>query len=503
MNRKLLFALCLSLGATAVATHQSNAQRTTDLPSIEITRNPNATGGEWKLNLNAASMDRGNAWVDWNNNQKYEAGEEVSLWGMKSKDQTKHEVVQKTIRIYGNLSAFKCEANEIVKIDASKHPSLAYLDCEDNQLESIDLSKNTKLMHINLAKNKLSDIQVAHLGAQLKHLDVGRNKLTAIDVMVHTNLDYLDCCHNEISKLDVTKNPKLENLFCNYNQLKELDVTQNKKLQWLWFFNNEISTLKMAEYKEGESVYDIDYLSAHHNKLEEMTISEKLYPKLQTCYLNNNRLSKFSIGDHQKLNNLNLSDNQLTSVTLGSLPDLRMLSVHGNRLSGLSVAKCPLLKLIYTYENEFPESVFQVAVKTLPSGTDKEPNAIYIIDSKSKREGGEKNKITDDVVRAFNAKYWKVYDNKNGLSDGKNEIVVQTSLDEVRHGGDLFYFSSESRELVSETDIVEIALYDLSGLLLATSHQLSTINSMLQSGVGYIAIARTADGKQLLCKFIR
>ncbi len=96
-----------------------------------------------------------------------------------------------------------------------------------------------------------------------------------------------------------------------------------------------------------------------------------------------------------------------------------------------------------------------------------------------------------------------MYDNKNGLSDGKNEIVVQTSLDEVRHGGDLFYFSSESRELVSETDIVEIALYDLSGLLLATSHQLSTINSMLQSGVGYIAIARTADGKQLLCKFIR
>lgn len=170
MSRQVLISLLLSLGATLITSQEGLAQHTTEAPIIKIERSTNF--GEWEFNIDAAYADRGGVWVDWNNNQTYDAGEEVTSFGAKAS--TKFSVSKPSISIYGKVYLLKCNNNKIKSIDLSGNTYLSNFSCEENEIESLDLSKNAELFRISCSKNKIKTIKVDHLQS-LRTLEIAYN----------------------------------------------------------------------------------------------------------------------------------------------------------------------------------------------------------------------------------------------------------------------------------------------------------------------------------------
>ena len=106
---------------------------------------------------------------------------------------------------------------------------LKKLNCFSNDLSSqgINLSGNTKLEELTMYGCKLDAIDLTML-TNLKHLDLGYNNLTTLDVSKNTKLTYLDFYANYsmTSPVDISMLTELESLnVSRISTLGSLDVS--------------------------------------------------------------------------------------------------------------------------------------------------------------------------------------------------------------------------------------------------------------------------------------
>ncbi len=140
-------------------------------------------GSKIELSVSFNSADQDGVWIDLNNNQTKDAGEE-KVGNLGTYDP--YTIAAQTLTLYGKITKF------------NSHP--------DNQLQSLDVSQNQLLTRLYCSGN------------QLQSLDVSQNP----------SLTMLKCSGNQLQSLDVSQNPSLVVLHCSYNQLQSLNVANGK-----------------------------------------------------------------------------------------------------------------------------------------------------------------------------------------------------------------------------------------------------------------------------------
>ncbi len=182
----------------------------------------------WDCYISCKEEDEPNVWVDLNNNGKKDEKEAVtSFTYYESGDfyNVDSPVSSGVIVVYGKVTKFGCDANNLTALEVSKNTNLVELGCGDNQLTALDVTKNTNLVGLHC----------------------GENQLTELDITKNLSLEGITCYHNKLTALDVTKNTKLEHLFCQKNSLTTLDIAKDVKLQHFECYENKLDKTNMEK----------------------------------------------------------------------------------------------------------------------------------------------------------------------------------------------------------------------------------------------------------------
>lgn len=144
--------------------------------------------------------------------------------------------------VYGEVIKF-IAASTIHNLDVSNCKTLKVLSCVDCQgITSLDVTKNTELTELACGYCQLSSLDVSHNTA-LTLLMCDGNVISSLDLRNNTELVELSCPQNELSSLDVSHNHKLAYLDCIGNDLMLLDIQNTRMLQERHLFNQGMSNL--------------------------------------------------------------------------------------------------------------------------------------------------------------------------------------------------------------------------------------------------------------------
>lgn len=381
---KKLFLLSVLLGFCVGANAQKDADEyTTDQPSVTITTTN--LKKQWQLTALFNGKSKTKPWIDRNNNGKYDAGEEsIKKYGI-----TRFKRTQPTITIYGDMTFFSCNLNELVSIDVSKCPDLGSLYCEENQIEKLDVSKNTNLQKLYCHTNKLSELKLPATSEVIEFYCF-RNRLNELDPSVMPKLQEFYCGENNLTQLDITKNTQLTLLACNNNKIKKIDISKSPLLQKVYLFDNEIETVDISKNSA---------LAEFH------------------CY--NNKLTNITIGDNIELTALTVSGNKLKALDIRKLVNLTDLQCDNNQLAELNIAANQKLGFISCYSNQIANPAMKRMLADLPDMANADNKGeLVVVDTKDE---DEKNVCYEvDVTELINAKNWTAYDYQQGLNDGRN-----------------------------------------------------------------------------------
>lgn len=116
--------------------------------------------GNWVMKiitLYGVSGSDGVTWIDWNNNNRYEEGEEI-IQGTKFFE---HELDAKTITIYGDIRFLSCNRTQLTDADLSQCPTLSTLDVSVNNLKHLDLSHQKSLRYLYCERNDLTELDLS------------------------------------------------------------------------------------------------------------------------------------------------------------------------------------------------------------------------------------------------------------------------------------------------------------------------------------------------------
>ncbi len=184
---------------------------------IELTTEK-MVGETIKLTIDA--QDKANVWIDLNNNGEKDDNEKVTNFD----EAVEYTLGKQTIRIYGYIYDFRCNSNQLTKLDVSHNEGLLFLYCQINNLTNLDVTQNTDLYQLHCANNKLINLNMT------KNIE----------------LDFLNCEENPLENLDISRNIKLKSLICASNKLNSLNITQNIKLDWFVCNNNQLTNLDVS-----------------------------------------------------------------------------------------------------------------------------------------------------------------------------------------------------------------------------------------------------------------
>lgn len=123
-------------------------------PHIILTTQKNV--GE-NIKLVIQVTERG-AWIDLNNNDKKDSGEEVTKFG----SYEEYKLGSQTITIHGKIHYFDCSNNDITKLDVSQNPVLSNLGCAYNQITELDIRHNPLLEGLNCQENRISELKIGN-----------------------------------------------------------------------------------------------------------------------------------------------------------------------------------------------------------------------------------------------------------------------------------------------------------------------------------------------------
>ncbi len=245
MNQKsLLLSGLVALLLMQFFSLKAQTQYTTDQPYMEIVSSENT--GKWQLNLIIPSKDKKTAWIDLNDNGKYDQGEEkVPAYGQLFKPNRSSY----KLRIYGKFTLFYCSLNNLTSVDVSHNESLEQLSCDQNNLTALDISQNPNLKKLYCNTNKIEG---------------------TLDCTHSPQLEELYCFDNKFRDIRLSGLAKLKELWCNRCQLETLDLTDCKALTQLICFTNEIKTITLSSAPNLQKVH------CHDNRMSREAMEQMM-----------------------------------------------------------------------------------------------------------------------------------------------------------------------------------------------------------------------------------
>ena len=208
--------LLSSLAATSRATAADPATYTTDGPKIVMTTEAISSIVPWSIMIKADAADAESIWIDLNNNQKFDEGEEAKVNTDRADEYPK---MGGTVTIYGavrelvvnfqalsslnvsgneNLQVLNCYKNKLTSLDLSKNKELTQLVCRNNQLGRLDLSANNKLQTLDCAINNIAELKL-NFSAPLQKVNLSSNQFIGWSAAGYTQLDEVACFGNFIA----------------------------------------------------------------------------------------------------------------------------------------------------------------------------------------------------------------------------------------------------------------------------------------------------------------
>ncbi len=334
----------------------------------------------------------------------------------------------KGIEYFTALTELKCYRNQLTTLVVSKNTALIYLGCGSNQLTSLDVSNNTALKELYCYYNQLTSLDVSNNTALTK-LNCDDSQLASLNVSGCTALTDLQCGWNQLTSLDVSGCTALDALRCSENQLTELDVSGCTALTYLYCVGNQLTTL------------DVSSCTA-------LTTLD--------CYVN-----------------------QLTFLNVSGCTALTTLNFPGNQLTELDVSGCTALTEVYCYMNKIRGNGMTNLVKSLPDRNTASKEGKLMV---YKDETPAGNLITPKQVEVATSKNWSVlrYDadnwewvayegepadgieisEENFPDDAFRAYVGSAEIDTDEDG----YLSDEEIEAVTEIDVMDMDIEDLTGI---------------------------------------
>ena len=292
---KKLFLLSVLLGFCVGANAQKDADEyTTDQPSVTITTTN--LKKQWQLTALFNGKSKTKPWIDRNNNGKYDAGEEsIKKYGI-----TRFKRTQPTITIYGDMTFFSCNLNELVSVDVS---GITEFYCFRNCLNELDPSVMSKLQEFYC----------------------GENNLTQLDITKNTQLSLLACNNNKIKTIDISKSPLLQKVYLFDNEIETVDISKNTALAEFHCYNNKLTNITI-----GDNI-ELTALTVSGNKLKALDIRKLV--NLTDLQCDNNQLTELDIAANQKLGFISCYSNQIANPAmkrmLVNLPDMTSADSKG------------------------------------------------------------------------------------------------------------------------------------------------------------------------------
>ncbi|WP_373834138.1 hypothetical protein [Bacteroides heparinolyticus] len=154
-----------------------------------------------------------NVWVDLNNNQQFDEGEQAFT---DTADYKMYTIGSQTFRVYGNVEEFLCRESRLIDVDFTHFPNIKALGVSKNELTSIDISQNLELDYFECNSNKISELNVTGLN-KLKVISCQDNTISKLDISNKPGLYYLSVAKNKI------KEPEMEEIVTNLPQKTEAD----------------------------------------------------------------------------------------------------------------------------------------------------------------------------------------------------------------------------------------------------------------------------------------
>ena len=164
MNKKSIFrtgALALLVVTTVLVGCSKDNNSNLDpnnpqgTPYMIFTTNKKA-GSEITLTINAKEADKKDVWVDLNNNGVYDSGTDVRL----SATTGKYKLRGDTVRVYGKVTTFYCNDNEVTSLDVTRNTVLERLNMSHNKIKEVNLHNNTELVYLKVSALPLEDLDL-------------------------------------------------------------------------------------------------------------------------------------------------------------------------------------------------------------------------------------------------------------------------------------------------------------------------------------------------------
>ena len=184
-------------------------------------------GDPIKLEVKGKSND---LWIDLNNNNVRDNGEDLDRDVDTGMFIYEGPLYSNALSIYGDITVFKCNSNNITDIDVSTCANLRTLDIWGNALLSLDVSNNKQLVNLDCSSCGIQNL-ILPSSSSLRLLDCQRNLLESLDLSELPDLETLLCQFCYLSTINTTMNTKLKHLCCDANySLTKLDLTNNQSL---------------------------------------------------------------------------------------------------------------------------------------------------------------------------------------------------------------------------------------------------------------------------------
>lgn len=113
-------------------------------------------GSEITLTINAKEADKKDVWVDLNNNGVYDSGTDVRL----SATTAKYKLQGNTVRVYGKVTTFYCNDNEVTSLDVTRNTVLERLNMSHNKIKEVNLHNNTELVYLKVSALPLEGLDL-------------------------------------------------------------------------------------------------------------------------------------------------------------------------------------------------------------------------------------------------------------------------------------------------------------------------------------------------------
>ncbi|SFW26397.1 Por secretion system C-terminal sorting domain-containing protein [Prevotellaceae bacterium HUN156] len=237
------------------------------------------------LKLSPVPTVAGTIQIDWGdgNLESYEVSPSDPLYTV----QKSHKVMGQTIKIYGQLSEFTCD---------------------NQQLTEVKLEEQSELKNLSLNKNQLT-YYTTDLGDAygLTKLYLAENKIEMINLRNFSNLLYLD-------------------LYGNKELTTVAFADNNPDLKGITLYDTDL-----VHFYDSYNFPSLTTLDLHNTSLWDVTFNPEHYPKLSTINLENNALTTLDVSGLTTLESLSIGMNQLTELNVAANTELTNLSVKGNK----------------------------------------------------------------------------------------------------------------------------------------------------------------------------